>query len=156
VAWGNSSREVGVVVCFICRVWIDRVWYEHGATTRKSAHYTERHAPHCTPKTAVSTPLHLPLSTRLDEISLPLAAQSEPFFGPKIKKKKVPTYPIYHLPGIRRFQFYFSSAPLGAHVMLARAGDGSSDVVIRDCVINCRGCFAEQPLAPHQPPIPWY
>ena len=28
-------------------------------TTRKSAHYTERHAPHCTPKTAVSTPLHL-------------------------------------------------------------------------------------------------
>ena len=38
-------------------------------TTRKSAHYTERHAPHCTPKTAVSTPLHLPLSTRLDEIS---------------------------------------------------------------------------------------
>jgi hypothetical protein len=27
-------------------------------------------------------------------------------------KKKVPTYPIYHLPGIRRFQFYFSSAPL--------------------------------------------
>jgi hypothetical protein len=39
------------------------------ATTRKSAHYTERHAPHCTPKTAVSTPLHLPLSARLDEIS---------------------------------------------------------------------------------------
>jgi hypothetical protein len=30
----------------------------------------------------------------------------------KITPKKVPTYPIYHLPGIRRFQFYFSSAPL--------------------------------------------
>jgi hypothetical protein len=29
------------------------------------------------------------------------------------QQKKVPTYPIYHLPGIRRFQFYFSSAPLG-------------------------------------------
>jgi hypothetical protein len=33
--------------------------------------------PHCPPKTAVSTPLHLPLSARLDEIS----AQSD-FFGP--------------------------------------------------------------------------
>jgi hypothetical protein len=31
---------------------------------------------------AVSTPLHLPLSTRLDEISLRPAAQSEPFYGP--------------------------------------------------------------------------
>jgi hypothetical protein len=39
------------------------------ATTRKSAHYTNRHAPQCPPKTVVSTPLHLPLSTRLDEIS---------------------------------------------------------------------------------------
>jgi hypothetical protein len=38
-------------------------------TTEKSAQSTKRHAPHCPPKTAVSTPLHLPLSTRLDEIS---------------------------------------------------------------------------------------
>jgi hypothetical protein len=30
------------------------------------------------------------------------------------QKKKVPTYPICHLPDIRRFQFYFSSAPLAA------------------------------------------
>jgi hypothetical protein len=28
------------------------------------------------------------------------------------KKKKVPTYLIYHLPDIRRFHFLFSSAPL--------------------------------------------
>jgi hypothetical protein len=40
------------------------------------------HAPHCTPKTAVSTPLHAPLSTRLDEISSRRVPQSKPFFGP--------------------------------------------------------------------------
>jgi hypothetical protein len=38
-------------------------------TTEKSARSTERHAPHCIPKTSVLTPLHLPLSTRLGEIS---------------------------------------------------------------------------------------
>jgi hypothetical protein len=38
-------------------------------TTEKSAHSTKRDAPHCTPKTSVSTPVHLPLSSRLDEIS---------------------------------------------------------------------------------------
>jgi hypothetical protein len=38
----------------------------HGATTtEKSAQSTKRHAPHCPPKTAVSTPLHLPLFYRL-------------------------------------------------------------------------------------------
>ena len=51
-------------------------------TRRRSAQSTNGHAPHCPPKTAVSTPLHAPLSTRLDEISLRPAAQSEPFFGP--------------------------------------------------------------------------
>jgi hypothetical protein len=41
-------------------------------------------APRCTPKTSVSTPLHLliPLSTRLDEISLPPAAHIGVVFGP--------------------------------------------------------------------------
>ena len=29
------------------------------------------------------------------------------------KKREVPTYLIYHLPDIRRFHFFFSSAPLG-------------------------------------------
>jgi hypothetical protein len=52
------------------------------STTAISGGIAKGHAPHCTPKTAVSTPLHAPLSTRLDEISLPPAAQSEPFFGP--------------------------------------------------------------------------
>jgi hypothetical protein len=40
------------------------------------------HAPHCTPKTAVSAPLHLPLSARLDEISLAPAGRPKPFLGP--------------------------------------------------------------------------
>jgi hypothetical protein len=39
-------------------------------TTATSGGTAKRHAPHCPPKTAVSTPLHLPLSTRLDEISI--------------------------------------------------------------------------------------
>jgi hypothetical protein len=38
-------------------------------TTAMSGGTAKRHAPHCPPKRAVSTPLHLPLSTRLDEIS---------------------------------------------------------------------------------------
>jgi hypothetical protein len=42
-----------------------------GSTRRRSAQSTNGHAPHCPPKTAVSTPLHAPLSTRLDEISSP-------------------------------------------------------------------------------------
>jgi hypothetical protein len=44
-------------------------------TTAMSGGTAKRHAPHCPPKIAVSTPLHLPLSpsTRLDEISLPPA-----------------------------------------------------------------------------------
>jgi hypothetical protein len=33
------------------------------------------------PKTPVLTPLHLPLSTRLDEISLPLGVPSNPFLA---------------------------------------------------------------------------
>jgi hypothetical protein len=36
----------------------------------------------CPWKTSVSTPLHLPLSTRLGEISLSLGVPSKPFFGP--------------------------------------------------------------------------
>jgi hypothetical protein len=52
------------------------------ATTEKSAHPTKRDAPHCPPKTSVSTPLHLPLSTRLGEISWSLGVPSNPFFGP--------------------------------------------------------------------------
>jgi hypothetical protein len=53
------------------------------STTEKSAQPTERHAPHCPPKTSVLTPLHLctPLSTRLDEISLPLGVPSNPFLA---------------------------------------------------------------------------
>ena len=37
---------------------------------------------HCTPRTSVSTPLHLPLSTRLDEISLAPAGHIGVGFGP--------------------------------------------------------------------------
>jgi hypothetical protein len=52
-------------------------------TTEKSAHPTKRDAPHCTPNTSVSTPLHLciPLSTRLDEISLAAAGHIGVGFG---------------------------------------------------------------------------
>jgi hypothetical protein len=46
------------------------------STTEKSAHPTKRDAPLCSPKTPVSTPLHLPLSTRLGEISLSLGVPS--------------------------------------------------------------------------------
>jgi hypothetical protein len=38
------------------------------ATTAMSGGTAKGHAPHCTPKAAVSTPLHLPLSTRLGEV----------------------------------------------------------------------------------------
>jgi hypothetical protein len=52
------------------------------ATTGKSAPSTKRDAPHCTPKTSVSTPLRLPLSTRVGEISLRPAAHIGAGFGP--------------------------------------------------------------------------
>ena len=52
------------------------------STTEKSAHPTKRDAPLCSPKTSVSTPLHLPLSTRLDEISLAPAGHIGVGFGP--------------------------------------------------------------------------
>jgi hypothetical protein len=52
------------------------------STTEKSAHSAKRDAPLCSPKTSVSTLLHLPLSTRLDEISLPPAAHIGAVFGP--------------------------------------------------------------------------
>jgi hypothetical protein len=51
-------------------------------TTAISGGTAKRHAPQCPWKTAVSTPLHAPLSTRLDEISSPWVPQSEPIFGP--------------------------------------------------------------------------
>jgi hypothetical protein len=44
-----------------------------------------------------------------------------------LKKKEVPTYPIYHLPGIRRFQFYCSSAPL-APTPEKREGAGPKNI----------------------------
>jgi hypothetical protein len=47
---------------------------QYGPTTEKSAHPNRHDAPHCTAKTSVLTPLHLPLSTRLGEISLPPAS----------------------------------------------------------------------------------
>jgi hypothetical protein len=53
---------------FLGQPWLRPRGPKDAATTRKSAHYTKRHAPQCPPKTVVSTPLHLPLSTRLDEI----------------------------------------------------------------------------------------
>jgi hypothetical protein len=58
--------------------------------------------------------MYFPQKVFYDVFELPLLrnAQKRHKKITKIKKKKVPTYPIYHLPGIRRFQFYFSSAPL--------------------------------------------
>jgi hypothetical protein len=55
-----------------------------GATTERTGGGTKGNAPHCTPKTSVSTPLHLhlPLSTRLDEISLAPAGHIGVVFGP--------------------------------------------------------------------------
>ena len=51
-------------------------------TTERTGGSTKGNAPLCSPKTSVSTPLHLPLSTRLGEISLSLGVPSKPFFGP--------------------------------------------------------------------------
>jgi hypothetical protein len=44
------------------------------ATTAVSGGTAKRHGRRCTPKTVVSTPLHAPLSARLDGISLPPAS----------------------------------------------------------------------------------
>jgi hypothetical protein len=42
---------------------------------------------------------------------LPLLRNAQKRHKKNLKKKKKSTYlPLYHLPGIRRFQFYFSSA----------------------------------------------
>jgi hypothetical protein len=57
-------------------------WYLFQSTTEKSAHPNKRDAPPCPSKAPVSTPLHLPRSARLGEISLSLGVPSKPFFGP--------------------------------------------------------------------------
>jgi hypothetical protein len=55
---GLPLSKLGIEICW------------GSATTAIPGGTAKGHAPHCTPKTAVSTPLHAPLSTRLDEISL--------------------------------------------------------------------------------------
>jgi hypothetical protein len=82
-----KSDEGGIIPSTGCRSSAhckhSRMELNHNhPTTAISGGTAKGHAPHCPPKTAVSTPLHAPLSTRLDEISCLRVPQSKPVFGP--------------------------------------------------------------------------
>jgi hypothetical protein len=103
-------------------VWFLPFHTRGGATTEKSAHPTRRDAPPCPWKTSVSTPLHLPLSTRLGEISLSLGVPSKPFFWP-IWRSWYPQRPSAAQPP--RPNFLIKGAPTGHGWRLAPATGGA-------------------------------
>jgi hypothetical protein len=106
----------GAVACRPVRLALDFCFRRQpgggGATTEKSAHPTRRGAPICSLKTPVSTPLHLPLSTRLDEISQSLGVPSDPFLGPFV----TPCSTRGPLQASHFAHFFLKGAPCGARL----------------------------------------